>query len=115
MYCTQLILPEMHSYQQDRTIPGSDKPFVAQHTDAYQECVYTIMCAKLSEVDDLIKEVQASEWKYDVNAQIAPMQEGIDRFAGTISCRRLLSLATSGVLNVNAGQSGVASYTVTLK
>lgn len=115
MYHTKLILPCQRAYQLDRTIQGSANAVVAQQTDEFQECVYTVLCATLEEVDELMTEILASEWKYEVNPQFAPIQEGIDRFSGTISCRRLLPLSDgSGPLSDGSG-AAAASYTIILK
>lgn len=113
MYHTKLILPCQRAYQLDRTIPGSANAVVAQQTDEFQECVYTVLCAKLEEVDKLMTEILASEWKYEVNPQFAPIQEGIDRFSGTISCRRLLPLSDGS--RAADTSTTVASYTIILK
>ncbi len=119
MYYTKLVLPALKTYQLDRTIPGSANAFVAQQADAFQECVYTVLCANLEEVDALVKEIQASEWQYEVNPQFAPIQEGIGRFSGTISCRRLLPMNSSGegLQGDAVGDAGgsSASYTVVLQ
>lgn len=113
MYHTKLILPCQRAYQLDRTIQGSANAVVAQQTDEFQECVYTVLCAKLEEVDELMTEILASEWKYEVNPQFAPIQEGIDRFSGTISCRRLLPLSDGS--GAAATSTTAASYTIILK
>ena len=112
MYITKFILPYQRAYQLDRTIPGSANDFVAQQTDEFQECVYTVLCARVTEIDALMTEIRASEWKYEVNPQFAPIQEGLDRFSGTISCRRLLSLSDGGG---SGGGGDAASYTITLQ
>ena len=113
MYTTKLILPSQRAYQLDRTIPGSANAVVAQQTDEFQECVYTVLCAKLEEVDELMAGIRESEWKYEVNPQFAPIQEGIDLFSGTISCRRLLPLSDGSV--AAATSTTAASYTIILK
>ena len=115
MYLTKLILPYQRAYQLDRTIPGSANGFVAQQTDEFQECVYTVLCAKLFDINELMTEIRASEWKYDINPQFAPIQEGLDRFSGTISCRRLLPLSDGGGIGPTTTQEAVASYTIILE
>lgn len=115
MYITKLILPSQRAYQLDRTIPGSANDFVAQQTDEFQECVYTVLCAKLLEIDELMTEISASEWKYEVNPQFAPIQEGLDRFSGTISCRRLLPLSEGSGVGTTTQQKIVSSYTIILE
>ena len=112
MYYTKFVLPALKAYQVDRTIPGSGNAFVAQQSDHFQECVYTVLCANLEDIDALVTEIQASEWQYDVTPQFAPIQEGIGRFSGTISCRRLLPIASSGGVT---GTTDAASYTVVLQ
>lgn len=114
MYITKFILPYQRAYQLDRTIPGSANDFVAQQTDEFQECVYTVLCAKLLDIDALMTEIRASEWKYEVNPQFAPIQEGLDRFSGTISCRRLLPLSDGGGIGAATSQAA-ASYTIILQ
>lgn len=113
MYITKLILPSQRAYQLDRTIPGSANNFVAQQTDEFQECVYTVLCAELLDIDKLMTEIRESEWKYDINPQFAPIQEGLDRFSGTISCRRLLPLSDGGGIGTTTTQV-VASYDIIL-
>ena len=116
MYYTNLILPFQRVYQLDRTIPGNANAFVAQQTEEFQECVYTVLCAKLQEIDELMARIRESEWKYDINPQFAPIQEGLDRFSGTISCRRLLPLSDgSGIGATPQDQTVLASYTITLQ
>lgn len=114
MYITKLILPSQRAYQLDRTIPGSANNFVAQQTDEFQECVYTVLCAELLDIDKLMTEISESEWKYDINPQFAPIQEGLDRFSGTISCRRLLPLSDGGGVGPTTQQKVVSSYDIIL-
>ena len=114
MYITKLILPFQRAYQLDRTIPGSANDFVAQQTDEFQECVYTVLCAKLLDIDALMTEIRESEWKYDINPQFAPIQEGLDRFSGTISCRRLLPLSDGSGIGAATSQAA-ASYAIILE
>lgn len=117
MYYTKLILPFQRTYQVDRTIPGSEKTFVAQQADAFQECVFTVLCANLEEIDALMTDIRASEWQYEVNPQFAPIQEGVNRFSGTISCRRLLPMNTGSDVGLTptGTASSAASYTVVLQ
>ena len=114
MYLTKFILPYQRAYQLDRTIQGSANGVVAQQTDEFQECVYTVLCAKLLDIDALMTEIRASEWKYEINPQFAPIQEGLDRFSGTISCRRLLPLSDGSGIGAATSQAA-ASYDIILE
>ena len=113
MYYTDLCLPMQTAYNVERTIPGSANYLTAQQTDAVQTREIQIFCATLQEINDLTTTLQAdSGWMYEVSANVQPIANGIDRFTGSITCKRWLRLASSDADVAASDSSGAASYTV---
>lgn len=114
MYYTDLRPPVQKAYNVERTIPGSANVLTAQQTDAVQTREIQIFCATLQEIDDLTTTLQADpDWMYEVSTSVQPIANGIDRFTGSITCKRWLRLASSeNDVAASDNSSGAASYTV---
>lgn len=113
MYYTDLQPPVQKTYNVDRTIPGSANHITAQQTDEFQTREIQVFCATLQEIETLTNTLQADpDWRYEVTTQVQPIANGIDRFTGTISCKRWLKFSVSTTTNSPAlGSTVAASYT----
>ena len=113
MYYTDLRPPAQKAYNVERTIPGSANVLTAQQTDAVQTREIQIFGATLQEIDDLTTTLQADpDWMYEVSTSVQPIANGIDRFTGTITCKRWLPISGNGDSASNGDTADAASYTV---
>ena len=105
MYATDRIHPNSESHEVHRLPEGTGtSPVSSQTTDNFQLRTITVVCATHHDVVRILRFLQDSEWKYDVNDNTAPIQEGLNLFQGTLTAKRYLPLSTrdDGAYIVNA-------------
>jgi hypothetical protein len=93
-YYTVLVKPNDETWITNRKVNDSedDSPIVKQKTDNFQTKVIQVVCAKFADIVRIKRNLQDSEWRFNLSDGTQPIQEGLDLFKGPITCQRFLRL-----------------------
>ena len=94
MYWTLLKKPSTTAHIVNRLVNESERetPYTAQVSDNTQECIGMVLCATYEEMVKVQRYFEDTLTCFNVTNGTAPMQEGLDRFQGTITGLRYLRI-----------------------
>jgi hypothetical protein len=95
MYVTEWIKPNEEIHVAERLIePDGTRAVSDQDGDNFQERILSVTCAGTDDAVKLVRNMQDSDFHFDVNNGMTPVSMGLALYKGTVTGKRYLPIGT---------------------